>query len=172
MAGTTSPEPPAVLALALLRSLKFRERRLRRKTRRSRQRFRLAMACIFRPRLHEQAAARSSNEEIARQTRAGVTTMTVRVLMKRVVRDEDRGILQEKLRDLRRLALRSPGYISGETLFSVEQPGACLVISTWISLGAWRAYDNNPDRMQVLGEIGKLLIEPQETTIWVMEGEH
>ena len=98
--------------------------------------------------------------------------MTVRVLMKRVVRDEDRGILQEKLRELRRLALRSTGYISGETLFSVEQPGSCLVISTWISLGAWRTYDNDPERMAVLDEIGKLLTEPQETTIWVMDGEH
>ena len=97
--------------------------------------------------------------------------MTVRVLMKRVVRDEDRSALQERLRDLRRLALRSPGYISGETLFSVDQPDACLVISTWISLGAWRAYDNNPERMSVLSEIGELLLEPRETTIWIMEGE-
>ena len=124
------------------------------------------------PRLREQAATRSLNEGSSRKTRVEVTAMTVRVLMKRVVRDEDRSVLQEKLRDLRRLALRSPGYISGETLFSVDQPGACLVISTWISLGAWRAYDNNPERMSLLDEIGKLLLEPQETTIWIMEGEH
>ena len=45
------------------------------------------------------------------------------------------------------------------------------MISTWISLGAWRAYDNNPERMSVLSEIGELLLEPRETTIWIMEGE-
>ena len=129
-------------------------------------------ACTRLPRLLGQAAARLSNEGLVCKTRFEVIAMTVRVLMKRVVRDEDRSILQEKLRDLRRLALRSPGYISGETLFSVEQPGACLVISTWISLGAWRAYDNDPERMQVLEQIGKLLVEPQETSIWIMEGEH
>ena len=98
--------------------------------------------------------------------------MTVRVLMKRTVQDINRLKLYELLRRLRAVALESPGYISGETLVSADLPGTSLVISTWENIRAWQAYEDSPGRSALLDEVGKLLLGPAETTIWVVEAVH
>ena len=98
--------------------------------------------------------------------------MAVRVLMKRVVKGENRQLLQQLLRELRTLALTRPGYISGETLVSMNQPGTSLVISTWDSADAWQAYENIPERRAILEATDELLVGPPDTTIWVPDPTH
>jgi len=98
--------------------------------------------------------------------------MTVRILIERSV---DPGKRQEELlelmRELRARAIHQPGYISGETLISVDKPGTHLVISTWHSLKEWRAWENNPKRLEILAKIDRLLTSSAKvrvfTTPWV-----
>ena len=93
--------------------------------------------------------------------------MTVRVLIERTV---DPGKRQEELldlmRELRARALHQPGYVSGETLMSVDKPGMHLVISTWHSLKEWRAWENNPQRLEILSKIDRLLTAPPKTRVF------
>ena len=98
--------------------------------------------------------------------------MAIRVLMKRVVKGGNRRPLHQLLRELRTLALTRPGYISGETLVSMNQPGTGRVISTWSSSEAWQAYENVPERRAILEVIDELLVEPRDTTIWVPDPTH
>jgi len=59
--------------------------------------------------------------------------------------------------ELRSHAVKQPGYISGETLFSLERPEECLVISRWITLDLWQEWNRSVCRMELDEGMGELL---------------
>ncbi len=83
--------------------------------------------------------------------------MTIRVLMKRQVSDDKVEALRELTDNLRVLAMDQPGYISGETVKRVDQPGVSLVISKWKSQKAWKSWFKMPERASVQQKIDELL---------------
>jgi heme-degrading monooxygenase HmoA len=90
--------------------------------------------------------------------------MTIRVLMTRRIPQLTTGMdvtilpeLSQLLIELRNLANRQPGYISGETLRNVDDKNEYLVISTWKSLDAWNGWMNNEIRRQVENKVDALL---------------
>jgi len=93
--------------------------------------------------------------------------MSVRVLIERTV---EPGKPQEDLvylmKQLRAKALHQPGYVSGETLVSVDRPGMHLVVSTWHSLKEWRAWENHRERVEILAKIESLLAAPPKTSVF------
>jgi len=74
--------------------------------------------------------------------------------------------LLDLMRQLRAKAMLRPGYISGESLISVDKPGAHLVISTWHSLQHWRAWENHPERLQIVAQIERLLTSRSKTSVF------
>jgi len=70
--------------------------------------------------------------------------MTVKIIIERTVKPDQQGELLLLLRELRAHAIQQPGYVTGETLTSVDRSGMHLVISTWYSLQDWRTWENNP----------------------------
>ena len=74
--------------------------------------------------------------------------MAIGVLIKRVTkRGEDAKVLLPHIIELRALAVRQPGYISGETFFNIDCPDECLVISRWISLEHWQKWTRESMRV-------------------------
>ena len=61
--------------------------------------------------------------------------MAIGILIKRVTRDgQDAKVLLPHIVELRALAVRQPGYISGETFFNLDRKDESLVISRWTAL--------------------------------------
>ena len=90
--------------------------------------------------------------------------MTIRAFMTRNLPTLDGGReaellprLSSLLFDLRSLALRQPGYISGETMRNVENPSEFLVISTWRSLEDWQNWFENEKREKLEGRVDEIL---------------
>lgn len=90
--------------------------------------------------------------------------MTIRVLMTRRVPRLTSGMditllpqLSEMLIELRSMAHRQPGYISGETLRNLDDPMEYLVISTWKSLEVWNRWLENQSRATLEGQVDALL---------------
>ena len=50
------------------------------------------------------------------------------------------------LRELRSGALHQPGYISGETLTSADDPQTLVVIGTWQDMESWYNWKENDTR--------------------------
>jgi heme-degrading monooxygenase HmoA len=50
------------------------------------------------------------------------------------------------LRELRSGALQQPGYISGETLTSANDPQTLVVIGTWQDMESWYRWKENDTR--------------------------
>ena len=68
-------------------------------------------------------------------------------------------VLEGMLKDLRSKAMRQQGYISGETLVSIDDPSVYIVISTWTRLEAWKAWESSQERQEIVQLILPVVLE-------------
>src|SRR6266511_2158550 len=90
--------------------------------------------------------------------------MAVKILIHRKIKPGKEKELSEAVRALRFQAMVARGYISGETLRSVEDPSIQLVISTWKSIEDWNNWFNTPARKAFPKKIDTILEEPTKIT--------
>jgi len=82
--------------------------------------------------------------------------MAIGVLIKRVTKHGDNAkVLLPHIVELRALAVRQPGYISGETFFNLDRPEECLVISRWTAIEHWHKWIQDARRMELEGNLEK-----------------
>lgn len=93
--------------------------------------------------------------------------MPVRVIIQRWVRYGREAELRAALEQMRIEALNQPGYISGETLRSPNDPSLWVVISTWETMADWQRWAQGSDRAEFETRIGHLIAAP--TQVWVLE---
>jgi heme-degrading monooxygenase HmoA len=90
----------------------------------------------------------------------------VKVVVERKIAGKNVREIVRLLRQLRVQAMQQPGYISGETLHSVDDPNLYLVISTWESLEQWQAWHHNPLRQKLAAEIDAHLESPTRLRVF------
>jgi quinol monooxygenase YgiN len=73
--------------------------------------------------------------------------LTKVLILRRFRKGSEREILA-LLNDLRSKAMKQPGYVSGITMTSAEDPQKMLVIGTWDSMDHWLKWKTNPERKQ------------------------
>jgi len=83
--------------------------------------------------------------------------MAVVILIKRTVPEDKVKKALPLFRQLRRLCLDRPGYISGATLRRLDKPDEYLVISTWQLLEDWKKWQTSEKRKEVQAEIRSLI---------------
>ncbi len=83
--------------------------------------------------------------------------MATKILIERKIKPDCVADFLELSLQLRALAMRHSGYISGETLASTEDANQRLIISTWHSLDDWKEWENNPERQEIARKMKKLL---------------
>lgn len=90
----------------------------------------------------------------------------IRVIIERHCHPEKVTELERLLIDLRAKAICQPGYISGETLQSVDDPTFWLVISTWIDLEHWKEWESSSERQEEAKKVAPLLTAPEKVSIF------
>ena len=95
--------------------------------------------------------------------------MAIKVLLKRKVPEEKAEALKALINKLRSATAVRSGYVSGETMRRIDQPGECLVISKWLSRYDWDQWANDPRREEIQREIDALLGEPTQFEIYDYE---
>ena len=76
--------------------------------------------------------------------------MAIGVLIKRVTNPGGNAkVLLPHIIELRAIAVRQPGYISGETFFSLDHPEECLVISRWTTIELWQQWKQDARRIEL-----------------------
>ena len=83
--------------------------------------------------------------------------MAVKVMIKRAISPEKEKTLVPLLRKMRITATNQSGYISGETLEGVDNPGISMVISIWHTLEDWQRWHSNPERAAIQNQIDSLI---------------
>ena len=93
--------------------------------------------------------------------------MSIEVMIQRRIRQGPQARkLVPLILQLRALATYQPGYISGRTLYNVENPEDCLVISEWQTLEHWYGWMKSEQRDQIQSQIDELTNEPTEYHIY------
>ncbi|HYA02611.1 MAG TPA: antibiotic biosynthesis monooxygenase [Syntrophobacteria bacterium] len=86
--------------------------------------------------------------------------MAIRILIERKIIPGNELLLNDLLMKLRTKAMNAKGYISGETLRSLDDVNTYVVISTWNSLEEWKAWTDNKERKELQARIDALLKAP------------
>ncbi len=93
--------------------------------------------------------------------------MSVKIIIDREVRNGKESDFSNLLRELRKKAITSKGYISGETLRSSNDPYNYVVISTWRGVDDWKDWEKNPERKDIQARIEKLMARPTKVKIYL-----
>ena len=93
----------------------------------------------------------------------------IKIHIKRYVPDDKEEALTMLINELRNSTMGQPGYVSGETLNRVDQPGEKLVVSKWQSLNYWNRWYENKGRIEVQEKIDQLLGEKTQYEIYEYE---
>ncbi len=83
--------------------------------------------------------------------------MAVKVLIKRSVSQDQAKTLIPLVRQMRASAATQAGYITGETLRSLDNPEEFLIISTWQSSDDWKKWLQSEERNKIQDKIDDLL---------------
>jgi heme-degrading monooxygenase HmoA len=95
----------------------------------------------------------------------GGAIMQAKIIIKRkFIKGKQREIIA-LLRELRSGALQQPGYISGETLSSKEDPQTLVVIGSWQDMESWITWRENDTRKT----LERMLETYQETSTEYLE---
>jgi len=89
----------------------------------------------------------------------------IRVLIERRLAAGQQAALNAKLIDLRRGAMHTEGYVSGETLRDTGDPTRYVVLSTWTSRVHWERWYASDARRERDADLLPLLAEPETITI-------
>ena len=90
----------------------------------------------------------------------------IKVHIKRKVPQEKMDALRVLINELRALTMGHPGYIAGETLQRVDQPGESLVVSKWQSINYWQQWMASEARTEIQSRIDQLLGEETHYEIY------
>ena len=85
--------------------------------------------------------------------------MSVQVMIKRKWKVDKPQELLPLLEKLHTRAKEQPGYISGETLRSTEDPEDFLVISKWETAEDWKKWLKSKERRDLQGSVDSLIGE-------------
>ena len=85
--------------------------------------------------------------------------MAVQVIIKRKLKVDNPKKLIPFLTELRIRAKDQPGYISGETLRSLDNPEDYLVFSKWETVDDWEKWFHSKERRDIQGEVDSLVGE-------------
>ncbi len=85
--------------------------------------------------------------------------MPVQVIIKRKWLVDKPGELLPLLTELRSLAKEQPGYISGETLRSLDDPEDFLVVAKWETVDDWQKWFQCKERRDLQGRVDSLIGE-------------
>ena len=95
----------------------------------------------------------------------------VRVIIERHCKPGKEAQLRNLLIELRTVATRQHGYISGETLRDLEDPSLFVIISTWASLQTWKMWEISARRLQIEQQLDELMTAEARLRICALDYE-
>jgi len=93
--------------------------------------------------------------------------MAITVFIQRKFSDKEKAAeLAPLIVEIRSLATKQPGYITGKTFRCLDCPGEYIVISTWNSLDDWNNWLQSKQRMALQKQVDDLLGEVTQYRIY------
>lgn len=93
--------------------------------------------------------------------------MAVKVLITRELKQGKMEEAYKVLMELRSAATLQQGYLSGETMFSADNPNKLLVISTWTSRKRWENWLREDKRKKIAKRLEPYLTQPEQVEVFL-----
>ena len=98
----------------------------------------------------------------------------IRIHIRRRVSEDNQQALMTLINQMRSAIVGNPGYVSGETLKRIDQPGdnlagEILVVSKWQSHFYWKQWHESRERAALQADIDQLLGEQTQYEIYEYE---
>lgn len=90
----------------------------------------------------------------------------IKVVIERRCRPGTENEMERLLVELRTKAIHQRGYVSGETLKSVDDPSLWLVLSSWLDVNLWKAWQESAERQEIASKMEPLLITPEKVSVF------
>ena len=90
----------------------------------------------------------------------------IKIHIRRKVAADKADDLKLLINQLREVTMGTPGYIAGETLKRVDNPGESLVVTKWQSEFYWEQWLQSKERAEIQDEIDRLLEAPTHYEIY------
>ncbi len=88
--------------------------------------------------------------------------MAVKILIKRVIKDGNMQAAARLMINTRSGAMKQPGYISSESMRSLDDPSRVTVVSMWQNMEAWDAWRNSDTRKEIVAEFKDYIVGETE----------
>jgi heme-degrading monooxygenase HmoA len=95
----------------------------------------------------------------------------IRVMIERPCQSGKEKQLRDLLLELRSAGMRQHGYITGETLREADNPSVFMVISTWMTLEAWKAWQTSRQRLLIEEMMDSLLTAERKVRVFIEDVE-
>jgi len=86
--------------------------------------------------------------------------MFVKVFIQRPIKEGKDGEAFVLLKKLRSNAINQPGYVTGETLVSTDDPQEMVVIGTWQSMEDWEKWKGSEERKAIDALLLEIQVKP------------
>lgn len=90
----------------------------------------------------------------------------IKVIVERKVKKGKEADLMHLLREVKSAATLYPGYISGETMVSNDDPNLFMVIANFTDIEAFRKWRDHPDRLKITAKIDAMLEYPAKISVY------
>ncbi len=85
-----------------------------------------------------------------------------KILIQRKIKAGAEEEFKRLMREVLSSAAHADGFISGETLQSIDDPTVHVTISQWNDMSSWNAWINSPERKKKQEKYDKILAEPMK----------
>jgi heme oxygenase (mycobilin-producing) len=93
--------------------------------------------------------------------------MAIKVLISRQFKQDRMSDAHNLLKEMRSVATLRPGYISGQTLASADNPNKLVVVSTWSGPKRWEAWYRDGKRVAFSKKLEELLVAPEHVEVFM-----
>ena len=84
--------------------------------------------------------------------------MAVKVLIKRKIKDGNMQAAARLMISTRSGAMKQPGYISSESMRSLDDPAQITVVSMWQNMESWEAWRDSAARKEIAAEFEAYIV--------------
>ena len=88
--------------------------------------------------------------------------MAVKILIKRKIKDGNMQAAARLMINTRSGAMKQPGYISSESMRSLDDPSQITVVSMWHNMESWETWRNSEARKEIETEFADYIVGQTE----------
>lgn len=92
----------------------------------------------------------------------------IRVIIERFIAESLEANYEDTAKDILQKAIRSDGFISGESLKDTQNDRHRFILCNWRSITEWQQWEHSHERKELMDKLNLMLEKEEKTTVLEM----